>query len=102
MTDRDDGACRSTETTSGDPCQNPAESCPWHGTDGDAPETGRPTKLSHARQEQIAQALEAGGSFKAACEAAGIAPKTGHRWMERGENQDDGEFHQFRQRVTRA
>jgi len=97
--------CGSTDTASGEPCRNSVESCPWHdpnADEDDVPETGRPSKLSHARQERIAQILEGGGSFEVACASAGIAPRTGHRWMRRGEEQDEGKFAQFRQRVLRA
>jgi transposase-like protein len=89
------------ECTDGSPCENPADSCPWHCAD-DPPETGRPTKLSYERQEQIAQTLESGVAFKAACEAAGISEATGHRWLRLGEDEEEGEFSEFRQRITRA
>lgn len=96
-----DDYCGSTDTTTGEPCQNPAGSCPWHNTN-EPPETGRPTKLSHQRQEQIAGALEQGIGFDPACQAAGIDPNTGYRWLRRGEEQDEGEFCEFYERITRA
>ena len=99
MSDEERELC-GVETSKGAPCQNYAESCPWH--DDDPPETGRPSKLSRDRQENIALALEAGVSFKAACEANGIDRDTGHRWMRLGEDQDEGELSDFHDRITRA
>lgn len=95
----DDELC-GEETSKGTPCQNPADSCPWH--DDDPPETGRPSKLSHDRQEGIALALEAGVSFKNACEANGIDAETGHRWLRLGEDQEEGELCEFYDRITHA
>lgn len=93
------------ETTSGDPCQNPAESCPWHNTD-DPPKNGRPTKLSYDRQEKIATALEAGKSLNSAARMAGVTPNTVFNWLDRGEaekqNGKENEFTDFLDRITRA
>lgn len=96
----DDELC-GEPTTKGHPCRNTKSSCPWHSTD-DPPDTGRPSKLSHDRQENIALSLEAGVSFKAACEANGIDRDTGHRWLRLGEEQDEGELSDFHDRITRA
>jgi len=93
------------ETVSGEPCQNPAESCPWHNVD-DAPDTGRPTKLSKQRQEQIAGAVEEGKSLNSAARMAGVDPSTVYGWIDRGESEveagNDNEFTEFYKRLTRA
>jgi transposase len=87
-------------TTTGKPCHR-GPNCPYH-QQNDAPETGRPTKLTRDRQERIASMLEKGHSINAATRANGISAKTYHEWVRRGENQDEGIFREFRNRVTRA
>lgn len=97
----DDDKCGSTNTSSGKPCKNSAESCPWHDTD-DPPETGRPTKLTLERQERIASMIEEGHSIGAAARSNGITVQTFFNWMERGAAQDEGVFAEFFERITRA
>lgn len=111
----DEDICGYETAGDGSPCQNPPQEDGWcwlpgHGEsdddestdESDAPQVGRPTKLTHQRQEQIAVALEGGVGFKAACEAAGITKQTGHRWLNKGEEQDEGIFCDFYTRITRA
>jgi len=79
-----------------------------HHTDCDEPieqendGPGRPTKLTKERQERIATAIEEGVPLVAACRLNGIVYKSHERWMERGEEQDEGIFAEYCQRVTRA
>ena len=93
------------ETTKGEPCQNPADSCPWHDTD-ETPDTGRPSKLSHSRQEEICQAVEAGKSLTSAARMAGVDRTTVYGWIDKGEAAkeagEDNEFTEFYDRLTRA
>lgn len=93
------------ETTSGEPCQNPADSCPWHNTEN-PPDTGRPSKLSHSRQEEICQAVEAGKSLTSAARMAGVDRTTVYGWIDKGEAAkeagEDNEFTEFYDRLTRA
>jgi len=93
------------ETTDGTPCENPAESCPWHDTD-DPPENGRPSKLSHERQEAIAADIEQGRSMRSAARKQDLTPQTVMNWMQRGEaDLEDGkanEYTDFFERITRA
>jgi len=93
------------ETTDGTPCENPAESCPWHDTD-DPPENGRPSKLSHERQEAIAADIEQGRSMRSAARKQDLTPQTVMNWMQRGEaDLEDGkanEYTRFFERITRA
>jgi hypothetical protein len=100
-----DEICGSTNTTSGDPCQNPADSCPWHEVD-ETPDTGRPSKLSYERQEQIAAELEAGKSLNSAARKAGVTPQTVYNWLDRGEvekqNGNENAYTEFLERITRA
>ena len=88
-------------TTKGHPCQNPAESCPWHNTD-DPPENGRDTKLTKEREEQIAQAIERGKSMNSAARMAGITPQTVYNWLDRGEDETETVYASFFERITRA
>ena len=100
----DDDLCGSTDTTTGNPCQNAAGSCPWHGDD--PPDTGRPSKLSYERQEQIATDLEAGKSLNSAARKAGITPQTVFNWLDRGEAErekgNENAYTEFLERITRA
>lgn len=106
MTEEDRPLC-GAETNDGTPCKHSASRddgrCHIHtDIDDGSGSPGRPTKLTHQRQENIAQALEAGVGFKASCEAAGIDPSTGRRWLNIGEEQDEGIFSEFHTRITRA
>jgi len=93
------------ETTSGDPCKNPAESCPWHNVE-DPPDNGRPSKLSYDRQEKIATAVEAGKSITSAARMAGVDRTTVYGWLDKGEAAkeagESNEFADFYDRLTRA
>lgn len=102
-----DNICGFEKTTTGRPCQNPAGDngrchIPSHNPGGDDENPGRPTKLTHQRQETIAAAIERGHSFRSACEQAGINRDTGYRWMKQGEDQNEGIFSDFYDRITRA
>jgi len=93
------------ETTSGEPCQNPADSCPWHNTEN-PPENGRPSKLTHAKQEAIAADIEQGRSMRSAARKQDLTPQTVMNWMQRGESdlEEDkaNEYTDFFERITRA
>jgi hypothetical protein len=93
------------ETTKGEPCQNPAESCPWHDVD-EKPDTGRNTKLSLERQEKIASAIEQGKSITSAARMAGVDRTTVYGWLDRGEadieSGKENVFTEFYHRLTRA
>jgi len=97
MTDEICGA----ETTQDHPCQNPADSCPWHNTDS-PPENGRDSKLTKEREEQIAQAIERGKSINSAARMAGITPQTVYNWLDRGEDESNTVYADFFERITRA
>lgn len=105
MSEEDEYETCGHPTAADEPCQLPASRddgrCHMH-TSIDPASVGRPTKLSYERQERIATALERGVSFKAACQATGIPPQRGHRWLQRGEEQEEGEFREFHDRITRA
>jgi len=104
MGDDADDLC-GAPTSKGGECQNPAESCPWHGTD-DPPKNGRPSKLSYDRQEKIATAVEAGKSLTSAARMAGVDRTTVYGWIDRGEADkeagEDNEYVDFYDRLTRA
>jgi len=93
------------ETTSGDPCKNAADSCPWHGDD-ETPDTGRPSKLSHSVQEAIAADIEQGRSMRSAARKQDLTPHTVMNWMQRGEadleEDKENEYTEFFTRITRA
>ncbi len=62
----------------------------------------RPTKLTKAVCERILPAIRAGTPVESACRAAAIAPATFYRWLERGERESDGIYHDFVQEVRQA
>jgi len=45
---------------------------------------GRPTRLTPALQERIADAIRAGAWFSTACECAGVRPSLAYEWIRRG------------------
>lgn len=92
-------------TAEDEPCQHPAcrpDGKCWMHTEHDPDTPGRPTKLNLQRQENIAQAVEKGKSFTSACRKSGITPQTGIRWMQLGEDEDEGPYREFFERLTRA
>jgi hypothetical protein len=50
---------------------------------------GRPSKLTPKTANMIVLALESGASIRLACKAAGIDKATYHRWLERGQAEQD-------------
>lgn len=98
-----DDTCGYEDTHSGDPCGNspsePDGRCHMHTQVGE--QRGH-QKLSHDRQEQIALALEEGVPLVAACRLNGITHKTHRNWMQRGEEQEEGPYAEYFQRLTRA
>lgn len=95
-------------TTQDEPCQNPAGDngfcwIPSHnpGQDDENPH-GRPTKLTRDRQENIAGMIEKGHSINAACRSNGIHRETFYDWMRRGDEQEEGIYADFSDRLTRA
>lgn len=101
-----DDICGSTDTASGEPCQNAPSrddgKCHLHTDAGDAVQVGRDTKLTHQRQENIAQMLEQGQSVAAACRCNDISQKTFYQWLDRGDDQEEGIYSEFSKRVARA
>jgi len=79
MTDGD--ICGSTDTSTGEPCQNPAGSCPWHDTE-DKPDTGRPELLDEYR-EDLLDAARRGKSIAGCGREAGVPESTIRGWLER-------------------
>jgi len=62
----------------------------------------RPSKLTAETAERIVQAIRAGNYAEAAVRAAGIAPSTFYRWMDRGAAEEDGPHRDFHEAVRRA
>jgi len=95
--------CGSTETTSGEPCQNKAGSCPWHEGD-EKPDTGRPTLFNDERAQKAIKAAQNGQS-KAGCErACGVGNGTINTWLDKNPTftDKDGEEQNFFQAFRRA
>jgi len=89
-------------TTKGTPCQNPAESCPWHG-DNDDPDT-RKTELEKdpSLVDKVSDRLAAKDTVAEACaELPGITEDQYYAWRRRAD-EDGGVFDKFRNETTRA
>ena len=80
----DDELC-GAETTDGTPCQNKAESCPWHNTD-DPPENGRPFALSEDDHDDILEAARMGASKAGCARAAGVDKASLLRYLNAHDN----------------
>jgi hypothetical protein len=75
------------ETSKGEPCQNPADSCPWHGVDN-PPDTGRPTKLVDRRDDILVAARQ--GMTKEGCaRMAGVHKSTLYDWLDQYQDFSD-------------
>ena len=76
--------CGSTDTNSGEPCQNAA----GHGTDSDIgpchlhPARGRPSKFNEERREAILEAARRGTTVEGCARAAGIHHSTLYDWLD--------------------
>jgi len=91
------------ETVSGEPCQNPAESCPWHNVE-DAPDTGRKNALEKDPDliDKVADRLAAGDTVAEACAEVGeVSERQYYEWRQRA-SEDGGLFRKFRKETTRA
>jgi len=94
------------ETAEGEPCSLPGSyadgRCHHHTQAEDTGNNGRPTKLSYERQEKIAQAIEAGKSMTIAARKAGVSRNAVYSWIEKGEDQNEGVYKDFHDRIMRA
>lgn len=99
-----DDICGSEDTSSGEPCQwnvSDRGECPFHDREN-PPDNGRDPKLTKQRQEQIATAIENGRSMTCAARRAEISRNSVYSWIEKGEDQDEGIYADFYDRITRA
>lgn len=97
----DDDICGSTETRSGDPCQN-TPSCEDGRCHLHTKTDERDVLLTKQRQENVASMLEQGQSVAAACRCNSIGTSTFYEWLERGDRQEEGIYADFADRVARA
>jgi transposase len=63
---------------------------------------GRPTKLTPEVQERIITALRAGNYQETAANYAGISAKTFYEWMQRGKDEPESIYRDFREAVEKA
>jgi len=93
-------------TNDGGECSHPPTEpdgfCWMHTDTTDEKRPGRDPKLTKERQEQIAADIENGSSITAACRKAGISKPTFYNWMDAGEEQAEGIFAEFFDRIVRA
>lgn len=91
------------ETTKDKPCQNPADSCPWHGEDA----TAEPRKTLLEEQPEIKELiigeLQNGATVPEACAEAGVSTDQYYDWNRRGKENDAKEvFSEFSKETTHA
>jgi transposase len=63
---------------------------------------GRPTKLNQETHDRIVNAIRAGNYQDTAAAYAGIDEATFYRWMERGREETEGIYCEFRKAVENA
>ena len=94
------------ETGDGGKCQLPASRedgrCHHHTEIDETDGMGRDPKLTHERQESIAQMLEDSHSIAAVCRCNGISRSTFYEWLKKGDQQEEGIYSDFSDRVARA
>jgi predicted DNA-binding protein YlxM (UPF0122 family) len=96
--------CGSEDTSSGEACQwdeSERGPCPYH-TKEEPTDAGRDSKLTKEREEKIAQAIEQGKSMTIAARKAGVSRNAVYSWIEKGEDQDEGVYASFHDRLMRA
>lgn len=102
----DDDICGHTAESTGDPCKNPPSKadnrCHIHTEAEERPNIGRDPKLTQQRQENIAQMIENGQSIAAACRCNDIGQSTFYEWLDKAEEQEEGIYADFAERVARA
>lgn len=76
--------------------------CGHHTETGENEPQGRDSKLTKQREEQIAQAIENGRSMTSAARMAGVSRNAIYSWIEKGEDQDEGIYSDFHDRIRRA
>jgi hypothetical protein len=90
-------------TTKDRPCQNDADSCPWHGEDA----TAEPRKTLLEEQPEIKEIivgeLQAGATVPEACAEAGVTKDQYYDWNRRGKESDAKDvFSNFSNETTHA
>ncbi|WP_435552764.1 helix-hairpin-helix domain-containing protein [Natrinema sp. CGMCC1.2065] len=70
--------------------------------EGEGTHRGRDPKLTKQRQEAIATMLEDGHSVAAACRCNGIGQTTFYEWLEKADDQEEGIYADFADRVASA
>lgn len=98
MTDNICGA----ETTQGEPCQNKAGSCPWHGENADAEPRNTALEQNPDLIDLIADRLASGDTVAEACaEVPEVSERQYYEWRRRAHD-EGGLFREFREETTRA
>jgi len=99
MTDEICGA----ETTQDHPCQNPADSCPWHGENATAEPRNTLLEEQPEIKEIIVGELQAGATVPEACAEAGVTKDQYYDWNRRGKESDAKKlFSEFSKETTHA
>jgi len=96
MTDEICGA----ETTQDHPCQNPADSCPWHGENATAEPRNTLLEEQPEVKEIIVGELQAGATVPEACAEAGVTKRQYYLWRDKADDNDL--FRDFRNETTHA
>jgi len=65
-------------------------------------ERGRPSKLTEEVKDKLVKAIGQGNYYEAACAYAGIDYSTFRNWMNKGEEENDGEYFDFFEAIKKA
>jgi len=93
----DDDRCGAV-CTDGSPCENPAGSCPWHGTDN-PPSNGRPSIFEDHREDLLDAAREPIKTRDVA-RTAGVGKSTLYEWLDEYDDFSDA-FKRARSQAAR-
>jgi transposase-like protein len=63
---------------------------------------GRPPKISKQVREDVVKAIKAGAYAEVAARSAGISETTYYRWMKQGDEENSGQYREFREAVKKA
>ena len=62
----------------------------------------RPTKLTEETIQKIIRGVVMGLPYKAAAQVADVGESTFYRWKQRGEEQESGQYREFREALKKA
>jgi len=91
------------ECADGTPCQNPADSCPWHGVNKTPDRKQSKLQKNPELVDKVSDRLSAGDTVAEACaEVNQLSERSFYEWRRRGQEESDTVFSRFLHETTRA